>query len=396
MKLLRCISSLDPATGGPQEAIRQSCLWLPSVGHSVEVVCLDEPDAPWLHDYPAKVHALGPAELVLRGVSLLPYGYSRKFIHWMRAHAEDYDAVIVHMLWQFVGLGTWLALRKSTTPYFVQTHNTLDPWLDYKHPAKRLKKWLYWLLAEYRVLRDARAVLYYNEEERTRARQSFWPYQAREAFAGSAIGTPPGDSHYQRQLFFDKFPGLRNKRLILFLGRIHPKKGCDLLIEAFAQVSHVDSSLHLVFAGPDSVGWQQELQRQVVKLGLESKVTWTGMLLGDAKWGAFRAAAVFVLPSHTEGFPVAAIEAMACGVPVLISNEVNIWREIQATGGAFVAKDDLSGTTQLLERWLHLTPDERESMGRKAQEGYTKQFAPPIVLERFITMLRSLGVRDSS
>src|SRR5918912_4178759 len=73
VKLLKCISSLDPTIGGPQEAIRQSCLWLPSLGHSVEVVCLDEPDAPWLHNYPAKVHALGPAELVLRGVYMLPY-----------------------------------------------------------------------------------------------------------------------------------------------------------------------------------------------------------------------------------------------------------------------------------------------------------------------------------
>lgn len=394
MKLLRCIRSLDPELGGIEEAVRQACLGLPELGHSVEIVCLDEPDAPWLTDYPARVHALGPVKLTLRSASLEPYGYSRQFVRWMRANAGEYDAVIVEGVWQFPGLGTWLALRNSKTPYFVIPHSQLDPWFKSEYPLKHIKKQMYWLLAQYRILRDARAVLYLSEQERSLARQCFWPYRAKEAIAGLAINVPAGNPTSQRQLFLDRFPELRKKRVLLFMGRIQQKKGCDLLIEAFARCSRKDPSLHLVFAGPDQVGWRKELQGRVARLGLESRVTWTGMLSDDTKWGALHAAEVFVLPSHTEGFPITVIEAMACGLPVLISDKVNIWTEVEATGGAFVATDDLDGTTELLQRWLRLTPDERESMRRRARNGYVEQFAPAVALDRFVSTLRAFGVQE--
>lgn len=396
MKLLRVIRSLDPALGGVEEAVLQACLGLSELGHSVEVACLDEPDAPWLRGYPAKVHALGPPELALRSASLEPYGFSPRFIRWMRLHGEEYDAAIIEGIWQFPGWVTWLALRGSKTPYFIIPHSQLDPWSNGDNRFKHAKKQVYWLLAQHWVMKDARAVLYLSEQERRLAQGCFWPYRAREAIAGLAVAEPPGDPVYQRRLFLDTFPELRGKRLILFLGRIHQKKGCDVLIEAFARVSHADPSLHLVFAGPDQVGWRQALQEQVVELGLQSKVTWTGTLSGDTKWGAFYAAEVLALPSHTEGFPVAVIEAMACGVPVLVSDMVSIWSELQTTGGAFVADDDLNGTTELLERWVRLTPDERKKMARKAREGYAGQFSRAAALDHFVSLLRSFGVRENS
>jgi glycosyltransferase involved in cell wall biosynthesis len=397
MRLLRCVWSLDPALGGVQEAIRQACSGLADLGHSVEGACLDEPDAPWLHNYPARVHALGPPGLILRGASLIPYGYSGRFVRWMRAHAERYDAVVVDGLWQFTSLGTWLALRKSAVPYFVCSHSMLDPWFKRRYPYKHLKKWLYWALFEHRVLRDARAVLYISETEKAYARGSFLPYRVKEEVPiGLAIGEPPDRPDHQRELFLEAFPELRGKRLLLFLGRIHPVKGCDLLVEIFARVSGKDPSLHLVLAGPDQVGWRRELQERVAELWLETRVTWTGMLTGDVKWGALRCAEAFVLPSHTEGYPVAAIESMACGTPVLISDKVGIWREIQEAGGAFVAGDDLEGTTRLLESWLGLTPEERVDMGRRAAEGYTRRFAPSVVNERFVSALRGLGIGERS
>lgn len=396
VKLLRCIRSLDPALGGVEESVRQACLGLSEMGHPVEVVCLDEPDAPWLRDYPVKVHALGPPKLTLRGASLEPYGFSRRFIRWVRAHAGEYDGLIVEGAWQFPGLGTWVALRGSATPYFVIPHSQLDPWFRYEYPLKHAKKQLYWLLVQHRVLKSARAVLYLSEQERELARRSFWPYRLKEAVAGLVIDVSPGDPHRQRRSFFEEFPELRGKRLILFLGRIHQKKGCDLLVEAFARASRDDPYLHLVFAGPDQVGWRGKLQGRAIELGLEERVTWAGMLSGDAKWGAFHAAEVFVLPSHTEGFPVAVIEAMACGVPVLISDKVNIWAEVQATGGAFVARDDLIGTTELLERWLRLSSAEREKMGSNAREGYAERFSRSATLDRFVSVLRSFGVGEQS
>ncbi len=111
--------------------------------------------------------------------------------------------------------------------------------------------------------------------------------------------------------------------MILFLGRLHPKKGCDLLLEAFAKVSANDSSLTLVMAGPDQ--WDGELQRRA-----GANVLFTGMLEGSLKWSALRAAEVFILPSHQENFALSVVEALACARPVLISDRINICREVES------------------------------------------------------------------
>jgi hypothetical protein len=140
VRLLRCIPSLDPALGGVQEAVRQACVGLPELGHSVEVACLDAPNTPWLYDFPAEVHALGPAKMF--------YGYSSRFVRWLRTHAGEYDTVIIEGLWQFSSWGSWLALRRSEIPYFIYPHGMLDPWFKNKYPLKHVKKWIYWLLAE--------------------------------------------------------------------------------------------------------------------------------------------------------------------------------------------------------------------------------------------------------
>jgi glycosyltransferase involved in cell wall biosynthesis len=250
----------------------------------------------------------------------------------------------------------------------------LDPWFKQKYPLKHLKKWLYWPWGEYRVLRDAKAVLFTCEEERLLARKSFWLYKCNEAVVSLGIDAPPGDENAQRELFFNKFPELRGKRLILFLGRIHPKKGCDLLIKAFAQPAKEEPLLHLVIAGPDQVGWQGKLQKLSQKLRISDRITWTGMLSGDLKCGAVHSSEVFILPSHQENFGIAVAEALACGVPVLISNKVNIWREIKAAGAGLVARDDLQGTAELLAKWIAMPHNEQQTMRQKAKTCFLERF----------------------
>ena len=147
-----------------------------------------------------------------------------------------YDAVIVNGIWQFHSFGAWRALRNSSTPYVLFTHGMLDPWFKKQYPLKHLKKWMYWPWAEYRVLRDAQAVLFTCEEERVLARESFWLYRCNEVVVSYGTAKPKGDPELERQEFFTRYPELRGKKLALFMGRIHPKKGCDLLIEAFAKV----------------------------------------------------------------------------------------------------------------------------------------------------------------
>ncbi|PSB45434.1 transferase [Cyanosarcina cf. burmensis CCALA 770] len=390
MKILRVISSLNPASGGPVEGIKQISQPLMSQGHITEVACLDAPASPWIKTFPLKVYALGPGKF--------SYGYSQDFRLWLQQNATNYDRIIVHGIWQYSSFGTWLALNSLRNqghciPYFVYTHGMLDPWFKYQYPLKHLKKWLYWFWAEYRVLRDAQAVFFTSEAERILARKSFWLYKCNEVVVNYGTAAPAGDPVTQRQTFLDRFPELRDKRLLLFLSRIHVKKGCDLLIEAFAKVAAGTDDLHLVMAGPDRTGWQAELQQQAKNLGVEQKITWTGMLSGDLKWGAIYAADALMLPSHQENFGIVVAEAIACGTPVLISNKVNIWREIAVDGAGLVAEDNLQGTIQLLKNWLAISPDERQNMRQKAKECFTKRFEIHQAAQSLIDVVCLNGVK---
>ena len=250
----------------------------------------------------------------------------------------------------------------------------LDPWFKEQYPLKHVKKWMYWPWAEYRVLRDAQAVLFTSEEERLRARESFWPYRCKEVVVNFGAAKPTGEPQVELREFYKIYPELHGKNIALFMGRIHPKKGCDLLIEAFAQTLRDHPQWRLVMAGPDQIGWQSKLSERAERLGLASRITWMGMVSGNLKWGALRAAEVLLLPSHQENFGVVVAEALAAGTPVLISDKVNIWREIQVDGAGIVAQDTLAGTCELLRTYLNLCEEEKQGMRRHARACFEQRF----------------------
>ena len=381
MKLLQVISSTNPQDGGPIESVRQLCEPLKDLGVSVEIVCCDAPDAPdHAADGMPTVHALGP--------SRLGYAYTPSLVPWLRRNATRFDAVIVNGLWQYNGLAVQQALADSKVPYFVFSHGMLDPWFKRTYPLKHLKKWLYWPWGEYRVLRDARAVIFTCEEERLLARQSFWLYRVKEAVTAFGTSTPPGNGRELAQKFLAARPHLQGKRIALFLSRIHEKKGCDLLVDAFARVAGRDKRLHLVMAGPDQTGWTADLMAQAEKLGIAGRISWSGMLQGDEKWGAFNAAEVFCLPSHQENFGIVVAEALACGKPVLISNQVNIWREIESDDAGFVDEDTVAGTERSLRRWLALDAPAYAQMAERASQCFARRFHIQRAAERLVEIVR--------
>lgn len=379
LRVLNVIRSVDPAQGGLAEGLRQAVRAAAELGQADEVLTLDAPGAPWLAGFPAPVHALGPVAT--------NYGHTPALLPWLKERAPRYDAVVVHGLWQYPGLAVWRALRGGTVPYFVFCHGMLDPWFKRQYPLKHLKKWLYWPWAEYRVLRDAQAVLFTTEQEARLAPQSFALYRARAAVVGYGMALDDASRAADAQRFLAAYPHTRGQRLLLFMARLHPKKGCDLLIEAFARVAAADARLHLVMAGPDQVGWQAELQARAQRLGLAGRISWCGMLSGDLKWSAYRAAEAFVLPSHQENFGVAVAEALAMGLPVLISDQVNIWREIAAAEAGLVAPDTLAGTTALLQNWLALDAGQRQAMGQRASGCYAQHFQMAAAARRLCAVI---------
>jgi glycosyltransferase involved in cell wall biosynthesis len=379
LRILHVIRSLNPASGGPSEGVRQITPHMTVLGVTTTVATLDPPDAPWLRDQPFTPIALGP---VATG-----YGYRRGLPARIRELAREHDVVIIHGLWQYHAFVTWRALRGTGIPYFVYPHGMLDPWFKRTYPFKHLKKWAYWPWADYRVLRDASAVLFTTEQERLLARQSFWLYRARERVVGFGTSAPPVDAERQRETFFQSFPQLRGQRILLFLSRIHPKKGVDLLVEAFAAVAASDPRLQLVIAGPDQLGMQAALQQRARVLGIADRLTWPGMLTGELKWGAFRAAELFCLPSHQENFGIVVAESLACGLPVLIAEPVNICAEVEQAGAGFVHADTIDGTTEALQQWLVIDDAEKQVMRRQALHLFRAKFDFASVAEGLIPIL---------
>lgn len=367
MKILRVIPSIDLKAGGPISGARNIDSELIKNGHTVEVLCLDDPDAKkYALDYPATVHFLPGS----KG----HYRYNNHIVNWLKENASRFDAVIVNGLWQYHSFAVWRAVSNSGTPYFVFTHGMLDPWFKKAYPLKHLKKWFYWPWAEYRVLRDAKAVFFTSEEERIQSRKSFWLYRCNEVVTPYGTLPPPSEAEKLSSLFLEKHPELANKKIILFLSRIHEKKGCDILIEAFAQTASQNHNYHLVIAGPDQTGWVSELKVLAMKLGISEQISWPGMLSGDIKWGAFYASVAYCLPSHQENFGIAVAEALACGTPVLISNKVNIWREIEADQSGFVDDDTVSGTVSNLNKLFALNDNDLETMKSNALKTFQGRF----------------------
>ncbi|HIF58093.1 MAG TPA: glycosyltransferase [Rhodospirillales bacterium] len=379
MNTLRIIRSANPKGGGVIESVIQSALAIKKLGHTVELLCLDASDSEWLKNTSVKIHAVGPA----KG----NYGYCPKLNDWLQQHHEEYNHFIIDGLWQYHGLAAHSVLLKNNRQYFVYIHGMLQPWFKVTYPLKHLKKWLYWPWAEYRILRDARQVFFTTDEERLLARESFWLYKCNEKIMPIGTSAEIGDKDSQVSEFKNEFPNLNNKKYLLYLGRIHPIKGIDILIKSFAAQQGLLSDMQLVIAGPDQVGWQAELEQLAISLGVADKITWTGMLSGDIKWGAYHCADAFVLPSHTESFGIVVAEALSCRLPVLISNKVNIWREIEADYAGLVADDTLAGCGQLIAQWQDLSQIEKEAMGKQARQCFLNHFEINQAVESLVRAL---------
>jgi glycosyltransferase involved in cell wall biosynthesis len=377
LKILQLVHTLDPSVGGVAAAVLALSRALARRGHKLDIVVLDDSASPWLVDIALPIHALG--------AGLTSYRYSSKLLPWLQKQGGDYDRVIVNGIWQYLSFAAWRRYAGSSIPYYVFPHGMLDPWFKETFPLKHLKKWLYWPWAEYRVLRDAAAVIFTSEEERSQARKSFWLYRCREKVSPLGVEAPPISSNAKLE-FLSRYPQLQNTRIFLFLGRLHPKKGCDMLLEAFAQMRSNDS-ISLILAGPDQVGWESDLRRQVTRLNLTNRVVFTGMLEGSMKQGAFANAEAFVLPSHQENFGISVVEALAASVPVLVSNRVNIWREIEADRAGYVESDDLAGTTRLLQNWIGTAPAEREMVRQNARRCFEQRFEVDRAVDSLLQIL---------
>jgi glycosyltransferase involved in cell wall biosynthesis len=386
LRILHIIATLDPQAGGPSNSVRRIVCSYPAIGSSGEVVTLDHSSAPHLRGLGFKVHALGPG--------YTRYAFHTRLICWLSHNRDRFDGAVVHGLWQFTGLAAHVTLR-GRVPYLVFTHGMLDPYFKQGHRLKHAKKYAYWLLHEYWMVRGAHCVLFTSRGEATNARLSFSPHLWRERVVPYGALAPTSEPATLVSSFLGLYTGPKDSAgaalpYILFLGRIHVKKGCDNLIEAFALIADRVPDLQLIVAGPDGeestrsgnnlrIGTDHgnlkaALIARATSLGISHRVHWTGMLEGDQKWGALYGCEALCLPSHQENFGIVVAEALACGKPVLISNKVDIWRDVLDDGAAFVGSDDVDGTFTILRKWIALSSTQKKAMGERAHECFLRRY----------------------
>jgi glycosyltransferase involved in cell wall biosynthesis len=279
---------------------------------------------------------------------------------------QEADGVHIHGLWEQSTFSAAAAARKYNRPYIVSAHGMLDKWAL---ANRRLKKAIYSALIEKTNVLRARCLHALTRAEA----QDYVAYGATQPIAviPNGVSVPREISPEE---FLRQFPDLRGRRLVLFLGRLHFKKGLDLLVDSWGSIAREYPAAHLVLAGPDSEGTQAYIERAIQHASLASRVTFTGMLRGELKWSALAAADCFVLPSYSEGFSVAVLEAMGAGVPVIVSDACNLPAIAQRSAG-WVIRPDAGALSIALHECMESSRPALQQMGERGRAFAQEEFS---------------------
>jgi glycosyltransferase involved in cell wall biosynthesis len=346
LRVLHVIPSVGPLRGGPSVMMRTMARGLARAGLEVHVAATDDNGRerlPVSHGVP----------LVDDGVSywLFPrqtrfYTYSRPLGGWLARHVQDYDLVHIHALFSYALLPAAYHARRAGVPYIIRPLGALNHW-----GMARRRPWLKRVsfhALERRILRGAAWVHYTSEQEKAEAADL--GVQGRSAVIPLGIDLAPFEKLPPRGWLRRRWPELAERSLVFFLSRLDPKKGLDLLLRAMAEARRRRPDIALVVAGSGESAFEAKLRREATRFGLNGSVFWTGFLNDSDKLAALADADLFVLPSYSENFGVAAVEAMAAGLPVVVSDRVAIHREIAAARAGLVVPCKSDAVTDAMLR----------------------------------------------
>jgi len=375
VNILYVIANLSPKHGGPPKACVEMAQGLVARGHRVDIFTTDQDGSGCRMDVPTDL------PLNVGGVAV-HYFHADTLRGWpcvstslwraLRARIPDYDIVHNHSLYLFHGMISGHYCRKYGVPYLIRPCGVLDPYIFRRH---RFRKAFLERLFGRRNLRYAAAVNFTTEAEMSLARKAL-PF-------GNSVVVPLGLhlENYRmtiaKGLFRKTFPVVGDKKIILFLSRINFKKGLDILIPAFARVAAKRGDVHLVLAGPDNEGLGSKVREWIEAKGIGDITTFTGMLQDETKMAALNDAEMFVLPSYSENFGIAVIEAMACGLPVVISDKVNIWPEISTAKAGLVVPCDVTRVANAMAELLD-DPARASGMGNNGKNLVEERYSWPI------------------
>jgi glycosyltransferase involved in cell wall biosynthesis len=281
---------------------------------------------------------------------------------WLREHIQEYDLAHIHALFSFSSWSAARAAQRRRIPYIVRPLGVLNRWgMENRRP---LLKRLSMRLVESPMLRRAAGMHYTSRQEQTEAAGA--GATARPWIIPLGIDLVPFKPKADAGRFFERYPAACGRRLLLFLSRLDEKKGLDILMPAFAKVRRVHPDATLVIAGQGPDNFVKKCRDLARAAGVTDAVIWAGFLEGEDKLAAFAAASVFVLPSYSENFGLAVVEALAAGLPCVLCRGVAISEDVAAAGAGLLVPPEIEalaeGLIQLLsdeERRLRCTENAR-------------------------------------
>ncbi len=367
LNVLHVVPSMSPSWGGPAIVASELTSELVRRGVICEIVT-------------AHGHRVGTGQVPTPGVPITSFatelparfwtGYSREMTRFMRARTGSFDLIHVHEIWHYPAFAAFYAARRHKLPYVVTIHGELSDW---GLRQKALKKRLYRLCELDRRLNEAGSLHAITSTEKEQILKL--GYKAPVLIAPNGINPSIFEALPSPARFLQRFPALKGKRVVLFLGRLHLKKGLDILARSFSMIARQFEDAILLVAGPDKFGTRENMESILRSNGLLGRAVFTGLLTGEDKLAAMNYADLFVLPSHSDVLGIAVMEAMAARLPVIITSGCEFPEVSERAAGLVVEADDASVAVAI----SRLLADEnlRKRMGQQGNklvnERYTWQ-----------------------
>lgn len=390
MKVLHVIPALGPVYGGPSLSVLDLAKAIAHTGIHVDIVttnangsnCLDVPLQTWIEQDGVRIQ-------------YFPYWYFKDYKislpmgRWLSHHIADYDIVNTHAIFSYTNVSAYRSCQRHGIPYVIHPHGMLEPWAI---AYKSWKKKAYYSLFEKPALEKASVIRALVTSEALHIQEL--NLRTPLAITPNGITQQSSPNPSEVEAFYEQFPSTRGKTLILFLGRIDPKKGLDLLATAFGQVHQQFPQAHLVVAGPDNIGFLPTVQSFFERENCLNAVTFTGMLMGAAKAAALTVADLYVAPSYSEGFSMSVLEGMGAGLPCIITTGCN-FPEAAAAEVAHVVEIDAAAIAQAITSCLK-HPEAAKAMGDRARQFIFDHYTWNQIASRLIQVYNDILRRGAS
>lgn len=387
MRVLHVIPSLSPTEGGPSFVLPLIVRSLVSRGVTIDVATtVQRPtDINACSPLEGPVDKDGYREFCFPRTSTF-YKFSISLNRWLKRHTSDYDLVHVHALFSHAPTSAASYALAHNIPYIIRPLGVLNSWgMRRRRP---IIKSLSLRFRELPLLRNAASIHFTSRQEKEEAELLGSPKTG--VIIPLGIDMEPFRRPGDPNLFLNQYPALRGRQLLLFLSRLDPKKGFNLLLPAIKLIRHKYPEARLILAGSGTSDFEAYLRNTLAQERLSDWVFWTGFLHDKLKLSAFAAATAFILPSHSENFGIAAVEALASGVPCILTPGVAVADQLDLHGAALVPAADPHAISGAIDS-IFGSPELAAALGARGHAHATQEFSMDTMGMRLLSLYTSIA-----